>query len=104
MKVTLLKRRLGEGRHQNVRFVSVGVAADYDAKRKPLLWYFESDAGILEIISGTRPTEGSVCGQLLWLLMGAEVGLEVDSDAAVGRFNGRVGVRQRKPAHCAVTR
>ena len=85
MRVTLLRRRLGEGRY-DVRFVGVGVAADYDAKRKPLLWNFECDAGVLEIISGTRATEGSVCGQLFWLLTGVdEPGQDGDTDIALNR-------------------
>ena len=57
MRCTVLKRRVGEGRHQ-VRFVGVGTADDYDSRRKPLLWNFEGDTGILEVISGKRPSEG----------------------------------------------
>ena len=54
MRCTVLKRRVGEGRHR-VRFVGVGTADDYDSRRKPLLWSFEGDTGILEVISGKRP-------------------------------------------------
>jgi hypothetical protein len=85
MKCTILKRRIGEGRHR-VRFASVGTAADFGGKRPPWLWSFEGDDGILEIVSGTRPTEGSVCGQLFWLLTSAEPGQDGDTDVAVGQI------------------
>ena len=84
MKATVLRHRVGEG-HYVVKFVSVGKATDYDTKRKPLIWTFDGEMGILELVSGTRPTAGSVCGQLFWLLTGGEPGESADTDVAVGR-------------------
>ena len=85
MRCTILKRRVGEGRYA-VRFVGVGTAADFGGKRPPWLWTFDCDAGVLEIVSGVRPTEGSVCGQIFWLLTGAEPGQDGDTDSAIGRI------------------
>jgi hypothetical protein len=84
MKRTILKRRITEAGTYRLKFAGVATAADFGSKRPPLLWCWDGgDLGLLEIISGTRPTEGSVCGQLFWLTTGGQPGQDADTDATL---------------------
>lgn len=82
MKITLLKRRLGGGCYD---LVFRGVAEGRGERRKPFVWTLENEDGILEIISGTTPSVGSVCGELLHFFTCGDVGIESDTDAALGQ-------------------
>ena len=87
LKCVILKRRITTAGHYRVRFAGVAPATDFGGKRPPLLWTWDGgDLGVLEIVSGTRPCEGSVCGLLVQLLCGGQEGQQADTDAALGDF------------------
>jgi hypothetical protein len=76
-------RRLGIGKHA-VIFDGVTQQRSERFAKDSLVWKFINPNGIVEVVSGTNPADGTVCGSMLTLITGVEVGQSGDPDLFIG--------------------
>jgi len=81
--MTKTSRRLGVGKHA---VIFDGVTQQPSARygKSVLVWKFINPDGVVEIISGVSAADGTVCGSMLSLITGVEVGQTADPDLMIG--------------------
>jgi hypothetical protein len=82
-QMTKTRSRLGTGKHA-VIFGGVSQQQSSRFARLVLVWLFYNAEGIVEIISGISPADGTVCGSMLTLVTGVDVGQTADPDLMIG--------------------
>jgi hypothetical protein len=83
MLMTKTRSRLGVGKH-TVIFGGVSQQQSSRYGRLVLVWQFYNPEGVVEIVSGTSPVDGTVCGSMLTVVTGVAVGETVDPDLSIG--------------------